>query len=122
MAPSVSNSGVIISVRGSVVDIGFDEHLPPIYSVLRAGAEQQIVIEVLAQLDVRRVRGTALTPEFSRGRSGSSLVRMSCCLADAGTAPALEGVRAGAETGSVRAKRARGGPLVAVWERGWPRS
>ena len=31
------NLGVIESVRGSVVDIRFDEHLPPIYSVLRAG-------------------------------------------------------------------------------------
>ena len=36
-------------VRGSVVDIRFDERLPPIYSLLRAGAEQQIVIGVLAQ-------------------------------------------------------------------------
>jgi F-type H+-transporting ATPase subunit beta len=62
MTPSSSNSGVIISVRGSAVDIGFDQHLPPIYSVLRAGAQQQVVIEVLAQLDARRVRGIALTP------------------------------------------------------------
>jgi hypothetical protein len=44
-----ANSGTIISVRGSVVDVHFDERLPPIYSVLRAGAEKQIVIEVLAQ-------------------------------------------------------------------------
>jgi F-type H+-transporting ATPase subunit beta len=61
-APSVANSGVVVSVRGSVVDIRFDQHMPPIYSVLRAGAEQQIAIEVLAQLDARRVRGIALTP------------------------------------------------------------
>ncbi len=60
--PSASNSGVIVSVRGSVVDIRFDEHLPPIYSVLCTGAERQIIIEVLAQLDARRVRGIALTP------------------------------------------------------------
>ncbi len=60
--PSVANSGVIVSVRGSVVDIGFDQHLPPIYSVLRTGAEKQIVIEVLAQLDAHQVRGIALTP------------------------------------------------------------
>ena len=60
--PSASNSGVVVSVRGSVVDIRFDEHLPPIYSVLRTGAERQIIIEVLAQLDARRVRGIALTP------------------------------------------------------------
>jgi F-type H+-transporting ATPase subunit beta len=55
-------SGAVVSVRGSVVDIRFNEHLPPIYSVLRAGAEKQIVIEVLAQLDARHVRGIALTP------------------------------------------------------------
>jgi F-type H+/Na+-transporting ATPase subunit beta len=60
--PSFSNFGVIVSVRGSVVDIRFDEHLPPIYSVLLTGAEKQIVIEVLAQQDARHVRGIALTP------------------------------------------------------------
>ena len=46
-----SNLGVVVSVRGSVVDVRFDNHLPPIYSMLRAGAEKQIVIEVLAQLN-----------------------------------------------------------------------
>jgi F-type H+-transporting ATPase subunit beta len=60
--PGFSNFGVIVSVRGSVVDIRFDEHLPPIYSVLLTGAEKQIVIEVLAQQDARHVRGIALTP------------------------------------------------------------
>jgi len=59
---SLSNFGAVVSVRGSVVDIRFEEHLPPIYSVLRAGDEGRIVIEVLAQLDARRVRGIALTP------------------------------------------------------------
>jgi F-type H+-transporting ATPase subunit beta len=59
---SLSNLGVVVSVRGSVVDIRFDEHLPPIYSVLRAGDEGRIVIEVLAQRDARHVRGIALTP------------------------------------------------------------
>src|SRR3989304_7735425 len=57
-----TNSGTVISVRGSVVDVRFDAQLPPIYSVLRAGAEQKIVIEVLAQRDARHVRGIALTP------------------------------------------------------------
>jgi len=56
------NHGVVVSVRGSVVDIRFDDHLPPIYSLLRAGADKQIVIEVLAQQNARRVRGIALTP------------------------------------------------------------
>jgi F-type H+-transporting ATPase subunit beta len=51
------NSGVISSVRGSVVDARFDGHLPPIYSVLRAGDDRQIVIEVLTQPDECHVRG-----------------------------------------------------------------
>ena len=57
-----TNVGSVISVRGSVVDIRFDEHLPAIYSVLLAGPEKQIVIEVLAQRDASHVRGIALTP------------------------------------------------------------
>jgi hypothetical protein len=44
----VSNSGMVDSVRGSVVDMRFDALLPPIYSLLRAGEKNQIVIEKLA--------------------------------------------------------------------------
>jgi len=54
--------GTIASVRGSVVDIRFDEKLPPIYSVLHAGEQGRVIIEVLAQRDSRHVRGIALTP------------------------------------------------------------
>ena len=54
--------GTVVSVRGSVVDIRFDEHLPPIYSLLRAGKDGQVAIEVLSQLDSHQVRGIALTP------------------------------------------------------------
>jgi len=57
-----SNLGTVVSVRGSVVDIRFEGHLPPIYTVLHAGDEKHIVIEVLAQRDARHVRGIALTP------------------------------------------------------------
>jgi F-type H+-transporting ATPase subunit beta len=66
---SPSNVGVVISVRGSVVDIRFDVHVPPIHSVLRAGDEGRIVIEVLEQLDAHRVRGIVLTTSqgFARG-------------------------------------------------------
>ena len=58
---SPSNLGAVVSVRGSVVDIRFDAHLPPIYSLLHA-KEGEIAIEVLAQLDAHRVRGIALNP------------------------------------------------------------
>jgi F-type H+-transporting ATPase subunit beta len=58
-------------VRGSVVDLRFDAHLPPIYRLLRAGSEGQIRIEVLAQLDAQHVRGISLTPTqgLARGMS-----------------------------------------------------
>ena len=58
----LSNHGVVVAVRGSVVDIRFNALLPPIYSVLRAGHEGRIVIEVLEQRDAHHVRGIALTP------------------------------------------------------------
>ena len=55
-------TGVVVAVRGSVVDIRFETRLPPIYSVLCAGEQDRVVIEVLAQRDARHVRGIALTP------------------------------------------------------------
>jgi F-type H+-transporting ATPase subunit beta len=58
---SSSNLGAVVSVRGSVVDIRFEEHLPPIYSLLH-DMDGKIAIEVLAQLDAHQVRGIALTP------------------------------------------------------------
>jgi F-type H+-transporting ATPase subunit beta len=56
------NRGVVRAVRGSVVDVRFDADLPTIHSVLRTGEHGRILIEVLAQLDTRHVRGIALTP------------------------------------------------------------
>lgn len=56
------NLGMVISVRGSIVDVLFEKHLPPVYTLLRAGRESKIAIEVLTQLDAHRVRGIALTP------------------------------------------------------------
>jgi len=63
-----SNCGVVVSVRGSVVDVRFDAHLPPIYSLLHA-KEGKIAIEVFAQLDAHILRGIAMTPTqgLSRG-------------------------------------------------------
>ena len=63
------NLGSIVSVRGGVVDVRFDRELPPIFSVLHAGAKGKIIVEVMAQLDATRVRGIALTPTegLSRG-------------------------------------------------------
>ena len=57
------NIGTVVSVRGSIVEARFDEHLPAINTVLLAGPEGQIVIEVLAQSDdtaTHRDHGTAI--------------------------------------------------------------
>ena len=65
---SEANQGTVVSVRGSVVDARFERNLPAIYSLLRAGKDGGIAIEVLAQLDARSVRGIALTPTQSLAR------------------------------------------------------
>ncbi len=67
MNRNVVNLGKIVSVRGSVVDIRFDDFLPPIYTLLYAG--ESVAIEVLTQMSSHLVRGIALTPTqgLSRG-------------------------------------------------------
>lgn len=57
-----NNFGRVIAVRGSIVDICFESRLPPIHSLLRAGKDNEISIEVLAQLGAHSARGIALTP------------------------------------------------------------
>ena len=67
---SPSRLGTVVSVRGSVVDIRFDGHLPPIYSLLHA-KDGKISIEVLAQPDAQTVRGIALTPTEGLARGNA---------------------------------------------------
>jgi F-type H+-transporting ATPase subunit beta len=57
-----ANYGTVVSVRGSVVDVRFEHELLPIFSILHAGAHQEIIVEVLEQLDAHQVRAIALTP------------------------------------------------------------
>ncbi|HAX21953.1 MAG TPA: F0F1 ATP synthase subunit beta [Hydrogenophaga sp.] len=60
--PAVHSPGVVVAVRGSVVDMRFDGGLPAIHTLLRAGDGGRVAIEVLSQRDARHVRGIALTP------------------------------------------------------------
>lgn len=66
-----NNTGIVISICGSVVDIRFDNQLPPIRSLLRAGKDKDIAIEVFSQMGDQRIRGIALTPTqgLARGMS-----------------------------------------------------
>jgi F-type H+-transporting ATPase subunit beta len=45
------NLGVVTSVRGSVVEARFEDHLPSVYTILRTGVQNEIVINVLSQPD-----------------------------------------------------------------------
>ncbi|TRO79760.1 F0F1 ATP synthase subunit beta [Desulfuromonas acetexigens] len=69
MADVNHNPGTVVAVRGSVVDVRFDGELPRVDTLLQAGDNGEVVIEVALHLDARRVRGIALTPTqgLSRG-------------------------------------------------------
>ncbi|HYA18308.1 MAG TPA: F0F1 ATP synthase subunit beta [Bryobacteraceae bacterium] len=66
-------TGTVEAVRGSVVDAHFPEQIPPLFRVLRAGADGQVVIEVVTHLDAHTIRGIALTPTRGLER-GSAIV------------------------------------------------
>lgn len=69
-----SNEGVIISIRGSVIDARFPSgKAPAIRNVLRTGDNGKIRIEVMAQLNDQVVRGISLTPTQGLSR-GSTVI------------------------------------------------
>ncbi|MDY6838413.1 MAG: F0F1 ATP synthase subunit beta [Thermodesulfobacteriota bacterium] len=72
MSLDPNNQGVVISVRGSVVDARFPQKLPFVYSLLEAGDDGRIAIEVQTHLGAEVVRGVALTP--TQGLARGSLV------------------------------------------------
>ncbi|MBI5572150.1 MAG: F0F1 ATP synthase subunit beta [Desulfomonile tiedjei] len=56
-----SNTGAVVSIRGSVVDSRFQGMLPSIHHLLRTGEDMEIVVEVVSHVDSQTVRGIALT-------------------------------------------------------------
>jgi len=63
MKNETSNSiGKVVAVRGSVVDIRFEENLPSINMVVKTGKKLDVILEVHMQLDNKHVRCIALTP------------------------------------------------------------
>jgi F-type H+-transporting ATPase subunit beta len=61
VTPKPENIGRVTSVRGSVVEAAFEDHLPPIHALLRAGHQSEIAIEVQTQIGAARIKGIALT-------------------------------------------------------------
>ena len=62
------NTGTVVSIRGSVIDIRFQDKLPEIHNQLTAGS---IVIEVLIHLTPEVVRGIALVPTQGLARGAT---------------------------------------------------
>ena len=56
-----ANRGIVISIRGSVIDARFERRLPSIYNVLRAGESGESIMEVITHLGAKTIRGIALT-------------------------------------------------------------
>ncbi|MBU0676430.1 MAG: F0F1 ATP synthase subunit beta [Proteobacteria bacterium] len=65
-------SGQIQSVRGTVVDVLFDQEPAPINGLLFAGVEQKIILEVIDHIDAHTARCIALTPTAGLGRGESA--------------------------------------------------
>ena len=72
VSASAHTTGTVVAVRGSVVDAQFPHSLPPLRTELRTGRDEEIVVEVLAQLDQNTIRGIALTS--TRGLSRGSRI------------------------------------------------
>ncbi|CAG0990334.1 partial F-type H+-transporting ATPase subunit beta, partial [Methanosarcinales archaeon] len=62
------NTGTVVSIRGSVIDVRFQDKLPEIHNQLTAGS---IVIEVLIHLTPEVVRGIALVPTQGLARGAT---------------------------------------------------
>lgn len=82
-------TGTVVAVRGGVVDACFEGGLPAIHSLLFAGTQGEIVVEVVLHLDSRHVRGTAMTP--IQGLAGGASIRDSGAPLQAPVGPAILG-------------------------------
>lgn len=60
--PRAPKEGKVVNIRGSVVDVRFEDQLPPINTLLHTGKDGHIILEVQSQLNNKQVRGIALTP------------------------------------------------------------
>ena len=66
------NQGSIVSIRGSVVDVLFENRLPEPKSLLKAGTDRQVALEVMTYLGSKLVRTIALNP--TQGLARGSVV------------------------------------------------
>jgi F-type H+/Na+-transporting ATPase subunit beta len=61
VSAEIVNTGKVVSIRSSVVDVYFSENLPPVNTLLTAGDNDEITIEIQTHIDDHVVRGISLT-------------------------------------------------------------
>lgn len=64
-----TKQGEIVALRGTVVDVRFENRLPEIYSQLQAGDEGEVILEVVNHLSAHVLRSVALTSTSGLSRS-----------------------------------------------------
>ena len=64
-----TRQGEIVALRGTVVDVRFQDHLPEIYSQLQAGDKGEVILEVVNHLSAHVLRSIALTSTSGLSRS-----------------------------------------------------
>ncbi len=68
----IVNQGKVIAIRGSIVDVLFPDSLPEPHSLLKAGTNKRVALEVMTYLSSELVRTIALTP--TQGLARGSIV------------------------------------------------
>ncbi|MDJ0534328.1 MAG: F0F1 ATP synthase subunit beta [Xenococcaceae cyanobacterium MO_207.B15] len=72
MVDNLVSQGKVVSIRGSVVDVLFPDSLPELHSLLTAGENTRVALEVMTYLSSELVRTIALTP--TQGLARGSIV------------------------------------------------
>ncbi len=71
--PNPNHTGTVASVRGSVVDVQFPGHLPPLYQRLVTQGDAEVTLEVVNHLTADLARCIALTPTQGLSRGAAAL-------------------------------------------------
>jgi len=69
--PSSPQRGIIETVRGSVISVRFDGHVPPLHTELIMGEDDEIVMEIVSHIDEQTVQAIALTSTQGIARGDS---------------------------------------------------
>ncbi len=67
------NTGIIVSIKGSIIDAVFERELPDMYNILQVEGKEKVLIEVVILLNKTTVRGIALAPTHGLAR-GDNIV------------------------------------------------